>query len=125
MGLLARDSTPVKDGISFGELELCVINVAFNNPDNGSALAELREEFPDAYTRSETRYFEGASRMSFRISDFAIFLGEMMNLLFSEIEQLKSELSHSILPCGHPTEDHRAALVSVTRKVSLSLSPPV
>lgn len=119
MESLACNSVPVKDGISFGPVELCAIDTAFKNPKSESVLAELRKKFPAAYTNSQSRYFENATRMSFKASLFASFLREMVNLLFHEIGWLKSEPNHSLLLCGHEAEDHQAVLISVIRKVSL------
>ncbi len=116
---LARNSAPVKDGIDFGPVELCAIDMAFKNPNNSSPLTELRKKFPAAYTDSQSRYFEDATGMSFKASLFASFLRKMVSLLFHEIGWLKSEPNHSILSCGHKAEDHQAALISVIRKVSL------
>jgi uncharacterized short protein YbdD (DUF466 family) len=106
-----------RESVSFGPMEVCALDSAFDNPQNAEAVETMRQKFPDTYTSTSTEFFKDCTSMSFDKEKFGDFIDAMKGVVDGEMESLTKSPDLSVLPCGHRVAEHAMALRSISKKV--------
>lgn len=105
-----------RERIELNDLEMCALDVSFENLDNIVEVLKIRKKFPSAYTDSKNAYFKGNGAMGLDKLTFNDFFVTIQDLLVKERANLEQMDTEEILPCGHNAVEHITALNSAIKK---------